>query len=850
MLTERFDVVEPEASPRGPVPTNLPVRTSSFVGREGELRGLVGSLRRPDVRLVSLTGPGGAGKTRLALEAAAEVLPTFPDGVFLVDLSAEREPEKVFAAIGRTVELPGVTDDPPLKALERGLRGSRMLLVLDNFEQVTDAAPGVAELLQHCPDLTVLVTSRESLRVRGEALFPVPPLSLPDSRTVSVDHARRSDAVQLFVNRAGAVLQGFELTEDNVADVVAICGQLDGLPLAIELAVARINLFAVDELRLRLERRLDELRGGARDLPERQQTLRRAIEWSTELLDENERAIFAALSVFVGARLADIVASLGRVPALAELDVVERVGSLVDKNLLGSSVGADGRPRLSMLETIRAYATELLDSEPDVAGALRQAHAEHYTELAREWRGRFGPEHRQEVLAAMASEHGNLRAAWSFWVDQGGIVPLNDLLELLWGYYDAQGNYAGAVELGNDLLGVLALQPETPDRIRDEIAMETSLARSMIAVSGYTAEVERTIRAAIDRSGSADHASQRFPVLRALATLHLLRADFASGATIGRELLAVAEQQDDPALLAEAHLVAGVNNLDQDVKVALHHVEQSIEHFDSRPHSRVQFRVGPDPRIVSHLVSGLLLWFTGFPERADLRVERGLELAAEIGHPYSTAYSLFHASLLALWQQDVARVADRAEELLHVAGSHAYPIWQALGHVLRGTARIGSGDPDDGLVEVDRGFTLYRGLSTPPVFWSGLLTIRTAGCLMAGRLDDARRYLEEAEAALYPRDVQASELALLRGDLVLAGPEPNVTIAASHFEQAAGLAEERDARMPHLVALTRLVRLPGGTEAHDRLQKLYATFTEGFDTPQLVEARAALDGQRHRQQQG
>jgi predicted ATPase len=480
LLTERFTDVDREASP-GEVRTNLPVPASSFVGRQqlrGELRGL---LRSGRARLVTLTGAGGAGKTRLAIETAADLVPEFGDGVFFVDLSAEHEPDRIFAAIVRTVPLPGGSEDPPREALERGLRNARVLLVLDNFEQVMDAAVGLSELLEHCRRLTVLVTSREALRVRGEVLVAVPPLSLPERETVTVDEAAGSEAVSLFVERAAALVPGFALTDRNATDVAAICALLDGLPLGIELAAARVTLFAVDELRARLEQRLDELGTGPRDLPERQQTLRRAIEWSTELLRDGDRAVLAALSVFTGARIPDVEAVIERVPSLGEIDVVDSLGSLVDKNLVRNAPARGGRPRLSMLRTIRAYAAEQLASRPQVAAAVQRAHAEHYTKLAHEWRRGFDPSRRADELDVLSVELGNLQTAWSYWVREGDVARLGDLLELLWGYYDQQGNYREAVDLGHDLLAVLSLQPATPERLRDEIAVETSLARSMIA---------------------------------------------------------------------------------------------------------------------------------------------------------------------------------------------------------------------------------------------------------------------------------------------------------------------------------------------------------------------------------
>ena len=244
-------------------PNNLPTQTSAFLGRVallGELRGL---LDAEQARLVTLTGPGGTGKTRLALQAAAEQVDRFEDGVFFVDLSAEREADGAYAAIVRTVAIAGFGDDPPLEVLKRGLRERQLLLVLDNFEQVVDAATGLAELLGHCPRVTALVTSRAALRMRGERLFPVPPLTLPaGDGAVSLEDALASESVQLFVERAISLRPDFRLTDENAADVAAICRRLDGLPLAIELAAARITLFSAGELRSRLNERLDVLQGG------------------------------------------------------------------------------------------------------------------------------------------------------------------------------------------------------------------------------------------------------------------------------------------------------------------------------------------------------------------------------------------------------------------------------------------------------------------------------------------------------------------------------------------------------------------------------------------------------------
>ncbi|MET0999292.1 MAG: DUF4062 domain-containing protein [Marmoricola sp.] len=844
MLAERFTGARPTSEtplPRPPPPTHL----STFVGREQAMASLCEVLTAGEQRLVTLVGPGGTGKTRLALEAAAQVATSFAQGVVLVDLSPERDPRRVLATIVRALAPVASADTPPLDALERGLRDVRMLLVLDNFEQVTPAAPDVAQLVQRCRRLSVLVTSRESLRVRGESVFPVPPLELPRESEVAIPVAGRAAAVRLFLDRAADVVPGFSLEAGNVEDVVSICRRLDGLPLAIELAAARLHLFTVGELGARLGHGLDELRGGARDLPERQQALRRTIEWSVGLLDQAERQVLAALSVFSGVRLPDLEAVLDRVPELARLDVVECTGSLLDKSLVHSGAATLGRPRFAMLKTIHTFADELLAAQPELAAALHRAHAEHYTERARHWRGGLGPDQRAELLATLGDEHGNLRAAWAYWVSEGDVTRMNDLLELLWGYYDARGAYHEAVALGDDLLAVLSLQPATAQRVRDEVAMQTSMARSMIAVRGYTEEVERRISDAVTRAGETVETSPRFPVLRALGTLHLLRADLPRSREISDELMGIAQEHGDPSMLADAHQLAGITYMSLDLNRGLQHFETSIEYFDEAPPPRIQFRIGPNPGVVSHVVSGLLLWTTGFPDRAQRRVDNGLDLATHTDHPYTQAYALFHAALLAVWRRDLAQAAERAGELRRIATAHGYPIWGALSMVLNGTARIGAGETTEGLAEVEEGFTVYGGLDTPPIFWTGLLAIRATGCLMAGSLDDAGRHLDEAVASLWEGDPTEVDLEILRGDLLLAQPDPQPSAAAAAYERAVALAEARGTRMSHLEALTRLAALRRGTAdeatAYAALREALDGFAEGHESALLRDASEVLD---------
>ena len=413
--------------------------------------------------------------------------------------------------------------------------------------------------------------------MRGESVFPVPPLELPGDGAVTIGIAQRAPAVRLFLDRAGGCVPGFTLDASNVG------GRRRDLPSARRAAAgdragggATCSLFTVGELRAASDKGSTSCGAARATCPSDNRRCAGRSSGASGCWTEDERTVLAALSVFSGARLPDLEAVLGRVPELRRLDVVECTGSLLDKSLVHSAAATVGRPRFAMLETIRAFADELLSAQPELAAALHRAHAEHYTDLARHWRGGLGPDQRAEVLATLGDEHGNLRAAWAHWVREGDVTRMNDLLELLWGYYDARGAYHEAVSLGDDLLAVLSLQPATAERVRDEIAMQTSMARSMIAVRGYTEEVERRISDALARAGEPGETSPRFPVLRALGTLHLLRADLPRSRAISDELLGIAQELEDPALLADAHQLAGITQMSLDFDRGLQHFDTSI----------------------------------------------------------------------------------------------------------------------------------------------------------------------------------------------------------------------------------------------------------------------------------
>jgi predicted ATPase/class 3 adenylate cyclase len=444
-------------------PNNLPSQLTSFVGREEEIAEVRSLLER--TRLLTLTGAGGTGKTRLALQVATEVLLEFADGAFFADLSSVTDPALVPSALADALGVREVPGRLILDVVKDHLRERQLLLVVDNFEQVTEASPTIEDLLTAAPGLKLIVTSREVLSVRGEQEFAVPPLEPPDPRNLpDLAALRRVDAVRLFTERAAAATPRFQVTEENAPAVAEITARLDGLPLAIELAATRTKVLTPQQMLPRLEERLSLLTSGARTLPERQRTLRGAIAWSHDLLEETERALFARLSIFTGGWSLEAAEAVCE-PERLGLDLLDGLSSLVDKSLIRRADPAPGDARFSMLETIREYGLERLRADNDL-DPLRQRHAEYFLGLALEAEPHLTASDQGPWLDRCDREHANLRAGLRWAVETGRADRAQQVAGALWRFWQQRGHLTEAGRWFEEILSMPSGQEPTAERAK------------------------------------------------------------------------------------------------------------------------------------------------------------------------------------------------------------------------------------------------------------------------------------------------------------------------------------------------------------------------------------------------
>jgi len=651
-------------------PTNIPVPRTGFVGREKELGVVKELLLRKDVRLVTVTGPGGIGKTRLAVEVASGLVDRFPGGIHFVPLSPLSDPGFIASVIIQTLGIREVGGQSPLEILKKNLQDSLrapVLFLLDNFEHLLQAAPTVAELLAMGPNLKILVTSRAALHVYGEHEFPVPPLAVPDSRSMPpVDVLSKYPAVALFVQRAVAANPDFALNLQNASAVTEICARLDGLPLAIELAAARVKVLSPSSMRTRLASRLQFLTGGARDLPQRQQTLRAAIDWSYDLLNAAEQKLFRRLSVFAGGCTLEGVEAASNTKRDLDLDLLDGMASLVDKSLLQQVEQPNGESRFVMLETIREYAREKLEASLEEA-LTRRAHAAYCLVLAEEEATDQGGAEREEWLERCALENDNFRAGLDWLTETGHADWGLRLGAALFRFWEAREYLAEGRDRLDKLLKIAGAAASTKARARALFA-----AGVLAGEQGDYFSADTLIKESLDIARQL-HDKQGVAVsLNALAVFARDRGDVAVAHSLFEESLTLwKELGDQKAVARSLSNLANVVKLQSDYSRARSLYAECLSIFGG---------LGDRTGVAWSLnYQGDVARDQGDSAAARTLYERGLAIFRELGDRWGIAGTLADLGSLAREQQNWPTALSLYRESLK--------IFQELQHK-RGIARL------------------------------------------------------------------------------------------------------------------------------------------------------------------
>jgi predicted ATPase len=650
------------AEPGWIAPTNLPAQLTTFIGREAEVAAVCTLLRRPDVRLLTLTGTGGVGKTRLALEVVGNLLHDFPEGIFFVSLAPISDPNHVIPTIAHSLDLWEARDRSLFEYLKAHLRNRQLLLLLDNFEQVADAGPLLVELLLDCHDLKILVTSRATLRLYGEFEYAVPALAVPDLKHLpAIEELSHYAAVALFMQQAQAIKPDFQMTKENARAIAEICVRLNGLPLALELAASRIKLLPPKILLERLEHRLQVLTGGARNLPLRQQTLRNTIAWSYDLLSAGEQRLFRRLSVFVGGCALEAVEAISTALGDETGQVLDRVASLIDKNLLQQTEQEGGEARLLLLETIREYALEQLAASGEMEGT-RRAHADYYLRLAEEAGPQLKGAEQLVWLARLARELENLRAALGWLLEHGEEEQALRLGGALWWFWFMHGDWSE----GRRWLEVALQLPSA----------QVPTAARAIALSG---------------AGELAWSLGDYPAAQRL---------LSESVTLSREL------GDDQGLARSLGILGLVLQEQGELDAGRFRIEEGLA---------LCRRLGCTWDLASLLLNtGLTARRQGNYSQAAALYQEGLTLARALGDRYLIAYGLTYSGGIAIYQGDLVQAAAVMQEGLMLARELSDKRFITDGLCNLGYITFVQGDLVQAAALTQEGLTLARELGHKP----------------------------------------------------------------------------------------------------------------------------------------
>lgn len=824
--------------------TNLPEQVTELIGREQELADILALLAT--YRFVSLMGPGGIGKTRLALAAARQLLTEFPDGVWLVEFSAVGNPGLVSSTVAAAVGLQLGAGEISPEVVSRALSHRHLLLILDTCEHVIDAAAAMAEAsLRAGTGVRVIATSREPLRAEGEQIYQVPPLGLP---AVDAVNPWQSDAVRLFVARSRA--HGVHISEDqHVAPAIAgICRQLDGIPLAIELAAGRSATLGIAVLSAGLDDRFGVLTGGRRTALPRHQTLRATLDWSHELLNEAERVILRRLAVFVGAFAMEAGCEVAVDLEHAPSHVVDGLSNLVAKSLVTAEVKG-GVARFRLLDTTRAYARERLEESGESQRLLRR-HAEFYRDLLERADVEWGNRRTVEWLDDYGWCIDNLRAALDWAYSPGGDASIGVALT------------AAAIPLWSELSLVNECRSRTEQALavfgtdegrdpRRTMKLYAALASSSYWDSARTfAPVSSLWTRALAIAERLEDADYQGHSLWGLYSFHIGTSDFRPALEMAQRyrMLATQQQWRNDVSIGE-RMVGLVQHLLGNQTSARRHLERMLANFvpsNQRSHEAICFQF--DPRVATRAYLARVLWLQGAPDEAMRTAIAAVDQACEINHMVSLCHALTLATCpIMLWAEDLVAAEHYIAMLLDRSARLGLMSWNVWGHRLREVLMIRHGDLGPGLKQLRSGF---GELSGGMFSWiSMIFPIELAmGFARAGQIAEGFAAIEESiERAeqtetrwLFPESLR------VRGELLLLQTASGAEDAAElHFLQALDWARRQGALSLELRAVTSLARLRRNqgrsADAKALLRPVYDSFTEGFETADLKTAKLLLN---------
>jgi predicted ATPase/DNA-binding winged helix-turn-helix (wHTH) protein len=835
---------QPTAATSRP-PTNLPEPVSELIGRDVELDAILHL--STSHRLVTLTGAGGIGKTRLGFAAARHLLPRFADGVWAIELAPLADPELVPVTVATALGLELVSGTASPESVATALRAKQLMLVLDNCEHVVDAAAEMAEaLLRANPAVRVIATSREPLRVEGEWVYPVPPLAVPTEGSLDGDDPLRYGAVRLFAERARAAESHFAPDRRTALTIAAICRRLDGIPLAIELAAARVATLGIEGLAARLDDRFQILAGGRRTALPRHQTLRATLDWSYELLTEPERVVLRRLAVFAGGFTLQAASAVAADDEMAAPEVVDCVANLVVKSLVNADAG--GRTvRYRLLETTRAYALEKLVQAGEFDAAARR-HAERYRDLFESGEAEAETRPTDEWLADYGPRIDNVRAALDWAFSPGGDasigVALTAAAVTLWTHLSLMEECRYRVEQALASLG------EREDRSkRREMQLAAGLGAALMYTRRAAPETRAAFARALEIADSLDNTDYRLRALWGLWVDRMNDGAIRDAMRLAQRFSLLASSSADPIAVPVGERTMGFSlHFLGDQANARRHIERMfsgyVPELRDRPITRFQF----DPWLTAQMRLAVILWLQGHPDQATRTVESCINDALSINHAVTLCNAFSQGACpVALLTGDLEAAERSVTMLLDHAERAGLSFWQGDGRCYKGVLLIRRGDVARGLDVLRDALDECSSTTSHTRYDSFLGELAEA----FGRLGDVPRGLAALDRALDWTERTGgrwyvAELLRIKGELLLLQDAPGAGAAAEdQFRQALDWAHRQGALSWELRAATSFARLQSdqgrSADAAALLQPVYDRFTEGFTTADLRAAKALLD---------